>query len=160
MKNNTWYRSSLQCGAILLLAATAGLGINSLRTDGLSLSTDWSPAARMALASGENLLIPLEEAKDHFLARTALYLDARPKDTYDQGHIKGALNLPLEDLDDRYTDVVAHIPTDKLIITYCEGITCDLSEELARFLREDGFENVKVLADGWTVWRNAHLPVE
>jgi len=49
---------------------------------------------------------------------------------------------------------------DTLIITYCDGENCDLSHELAIFLRDMGFPNVKVLVNGWTVWQEMNLPVE
>ena len=45
----------------------------------------------------------------------AVYVDVRPKDQYELGHIKGAINIPLSDL-------IAHIkdlPPHKYIITYC-----------------------------------------
>jgi len=159
MNDKKWILSAVQSVAILLIAAIAGFGANGVRSDSLPLGTDWSPAARLALASGESLLIPLDKAREHFMGQTAIFIDARPRDSFDEGHIEGALSLPLHDLHDRYMDVVARIPPDRLIITYCDGESCLLSEELARFLIEDGFKNVKVLADGWTVWRDRQLPI-
>ena len=53
--------------------------------------------------------------------------------------------------------------TDKdaapMIITFCDGQSCRLSHELALFLREMGYENVRVLVNGWTLWQQAGLPV-
>jgi 3-mercaptopyruvate sulfurtransferase SseA len=46
------------------------------------------------------------------------------------------------------------------IITYCDGESCELSHELALFLKEMGFANVRVLVNGWTVWQQAGLPTE
>ena len=45
-----------------------------------------------------------------------------------------------------------------LVIT--DGESCDLSHELALFFKEMGFENVRVLVNGWTVWQQAGLPTE
>ena len=50
-------------------------------------------------------------------------------------------------------------PTDR-IITYCDGETCNLSHDLALFLTEMGFQDVKVLVNGWTVWLDNNQPVE
>jgi rhodanese-related sulfurtransferase len=47
-----------------------------------------------------------------------------------------------------------------MIITYCDGEHCDLSVELALYLKKMAFENVRVLVNGWTVWKQAGLPTE
>jgi len=45
----------------------------------------------------------------------AVWVDVRPKDQYEIGHIKGAINIPLSDLLTRLKD----LPPHKYIITYC-----------------------------------------
>ena len=45
----------------------------------------------------------------------AVYVDVRPKEQYDIGHIKGALSIPLGDLMTRLKEC----PPGKFIITYC-----------------------------------------
>ena len=45
----------------------------------------------------------------------AVWVDVRPKDAFDSGHIKGAINIPLSDILLRLKD----IPPKKEIITYC-----------------------------------------
>jgi 3-mercaptopyruvate sulfurtransferase SseA len=66
---------------------------------------------------------PLESAKrierteaiDMVKEGKAVFVDVRPKDQYDLGHIKGAINIPLSDLMTRLKD----LPPHKYIITYC-----------------------------------------
>jgi 3-mercaptopyruvate sulfurtransferase SseA len=45
----------------------------------------------------------------------AIFVDVRPKDAYDQEHIKGAINIPLSDLAKREKE----LPKNKFIVTYC-----------------------------------------
>jgi len=45
----------------------------------------------------------------------AVWVDVRPKDQYEIGHIKGAINIPLSDLLTRLKD----LPPHKYLITYC-----------------------------------------
>lgn len=47
--------------------------------------------------------------------KKAVWVDVRPKDQYEIGHIKGAINIPLGDLMTRLKD----LPPHKYIITYC-----------------------------------------
>ena len=55
---------------------------------------------------------------------------------------------------------MAGVSEESAVITYCDGETCELSMELAVFLRNAGYKNVKVLSNGWTVWKQNGLPVE
>jgi rhodanese-related sulfurtransferase len=47
-----------------------------------------------------------------------------------------------------------------MIITYCDGEGCALSNEMALFLKETGFENVRLLANGYTLWQQADLSMQ
>jgi hypothetical protein len=59
--------------------------------------------------------ITREEAIKMIKAKKAVFVDVRPKDAYDQAHIKGAINIPLGDILTRVKD----IPPKTFIITYC-----------------------------------------
>ena len=80
-------------------------------------------------------------------AGTAIVLDVRPEDEFRQGHLPGALNIPLAQLERRLAD----LPPDREIVAYCRGAWCVLSFEAGRLLRnrgylrrrEDGFRNGK-----------------
>jgi rhodanese-related sulfurtransferase len=45
----------------------------------------------------------------------AVLVDVRGVDTYKAGHIKGALNIPYGEIEERAKE----LPRDKKIITYC-----------------------------------------
>jgi len=59
--------------------------------------------------------ITLADAKKDFDAGTAIFVDTRAEISYQQEHIKGAINLPMEAVEVRYKE----IPTGKKIIAYC-----------------------------------------
>ena len=104
-------------------------------------------------------MIPLEEARDLFSAGQAIFLDARIPELYELGHIAGARNLPWEKFAEHYPRVIADMPKDATLITYCDGEGCPLSEELALALLTEGYANVRVLVNGWSVWHRQELPV-
>jgi rhodanese-related sulfurtransferase len=153
-------QSVWQCGAMFTLAVFLGFSINQFRDSRLPLFEDWSMEARLISSSGERLDITLIEAKKLFLQEAAIIIDARPNDDYEKGHIRGARSLPWHDVDKRFMEVTKDISVDTLIITYCDGETCELSHNLANFLLELGFNNVRILVNGWTKWQNADLPIE
>jgi rhodanese-related sulfurtransferase len=68
--------------------------------------------------------------------------------------------LPWHEVDDYFIEIVNDLDRNTRIITYCDGENCDLSHELALFLKQMGFQNTQVLVNGWTVWQESNLSVE
>ena len=95
-----------------------------------------------------------------FFAQSAVFVDARSNSQFIEGHIPGAYNLPQEDLERSLADFVVAYPLDALIVTYCDGEACELSNLAAMTLRDKGYTNVRVFFNGWTIWAIRNLPVE
>jgi rhodanese-related sulfurtransferase len=155
----TW-RAIWQSGLIFTLAAMAGLLMNQARSNTLPLVADWATEAGLTADSGESLVISLEEAKALCSDKDAVFLDARSPEDYAQGHIRCAQNIPWQSFDEYIDHVFETIPDNAWIVTYCDGEHCSLSEDLAKELLSMGYENMKVLLNGWTRWLEAGLPVE
>jgi len=145
---------------LVALSTVAALSVNALRSDRLPLIGDFSASARMTTATGERMDIGLEEAQALFAADAGVFIDARSAEDYARGHIRGARSLPWQDVDLNFMAVTADLELTTAIVTYCDGETCELSHDLAIFMRDAGFANTRVLVNGWTVWQEAGLPVE
>src|SRR5216683_1199904 len=98
-------------------------------------------------------------SRDELLQQTraglVTVLDVRPPDEFALGHLLGAVNIPLRDLEAR----LAEIDPSQEIIAYCRGPYCVLSYEAVAALRTRGFK-ARRLEDGFPEWRAAGLPVE
>ena len=149
-----------QTTAIVFLAVALGLLVNQLRPGRLPLVADWSPEAQLTLESGEILVISLDEARDSFFSEKAVFLDARSLELYKLGHITGARNLPWNAVDENFDAVMADIHQDALLIAYCDGESCSESKDLALDLFYRGYENVRVLVNGWSLWKEYQLPMD
>ena len=103
-------------------------------------------------------MLTLEEAKAIWEGNAAFFLDARAPADYEAGHIANAFNLPAEAFDEHFPQVAPMLSTERAIVVYCDGEECDLSHHLVDKLRERNFRNVRILRNGWTVWRTAGLP--
>lgn len=158
---NSWFQAVWQAGALVVLSAAVALTVNTLRTDQrLPLVGDFSVAARITTATGERMDISMEEAEKLFFTRAAIFVDARSTEDYVRGHIQGARSLPWQNVDIDFINVTADLALDIPIVTYCDGETCELSHDLALFLRDAGFLNAQVFVNGWTLWQQAGLPTE
>jgi hypothetical protein len=53
--------------------------------------------------------------RKRLMTETATFIDTHPKATFDAGHIPGAINITVQDLETKF----GSIPKDKRIIAYC-----------------------------------------
>ena len=84
-----------------------------------------------------------------------LLLDVRPPKEFEQGHIKGAVNISPESIAEKIND----IPHDKTVVAYCRGPYCAYSYKMVDALRQDGVEALR-LEEGFPEWKAAGLPFE
>lgn len=82
-------------------------------------------------------------------------LDVRPPDEFETGHLPGAVNIPLTELEARLGELDPGLE----IVAYCRGPWCVLSFEAVAALRARGFK-VRRLEDGLPEWKASGLPVE
>ncbi|RMG34713.1 MAG: ArsR family transcriptional regulator [Gammaproteobacteria bacterium] len=82
-------------------------------------------------------------------------LDVRPPEEYRAGHVPGAINVPLEELESQ----LAKLDPGREVVAYCRGAHCILAFEAVARLRGRGFRASR-LEDGFPEWRKAGLPVE
>jgi rhodanese-related sulfurtransferase len=89
-----------------------------------------------------------------------LFVDARPREAYERGHVLGALSLPMTTgvVDERALAIVRGART---VITYCDTSgDCASSKRLAGLLAEAGLPDVRVLRGGFPLWMENEYPAE
>lgn len=81
-------------------------------------------------------------------------LDVRPGDEFVQGHLPGALNIPLAELQSR----LGGLPLERDVVAYCRGPWCVLAFEAVALLRAAG-RTAHRLDGGLPEWRRSGRPV-
>ena len=99
--------------------------------------------------------LPREELLSRIKQGLVTIIDVRPAIEYNAGHVPGAINMPLDKLEERLGD----IDTDREIVAYCRGPHCVLAFDAVEKLRQQGFKANR-LEDGFPEWKTAGLPVE
>ena len=82
-------------------------------------------------------------------------LDVRPCEEYQAGHLPGAVNIPLSELEGR----LSKLPKSREVVAYCRGPYCVLAFEAVKLLRKRGFK-ARRLEAGLPEWRTKGFPVE
>ncbi|KXG76018.1 Coenzyme A disulfide reductase [Fervidicola ferrireducens] len=80
--------------------------------------------------------------------QNTVILDVRTKAEYELGHIEGSVNIPVDELRTRLSE----IPRDKEIVVYCQvGLRAYIA---TRILMQNGYK-VKNLSGGWKTYKAA-----
>jgi rhodanese-related sulfurtransferase len=104
-------------------------------------------------------------AKLHTMTRDQLHarlrdgdvvvLDVRPEPEYRAGHIRGAISIPIHDLEARLSE----IPRGAEVVAYCRGPYCVYADDAVRLLTRNGQAAFR-LEDGFPEWAASRLPVQ
>ncbi|MGD8812389.1 MAG: metalloregulator ArsR/SmtB family transcription factor [Thioalkalispiraceae bacterium] len=93
----------------------------------------------------------LERAHDGLVT----VIDVRPAEEFAAGHVPGAVNIPLNELEARLDE----LGEAQEVVAYCRGPHCILAFDAVARLREKGIK-ARRLEDGYPEWKTAGLPVE
>ncbi len=103
--------------------------------------------------------IPREELLERARDGLVTVLDVRPAEEYAAGHVPGAINIPLQELEQRLDELGEANDKNHEIVAYCRGPHCVLAFDAVARLREKGMK-ARRLEDGYPEWQVAGLPVE
>ncbi|MBI44646.1 MAG: hypothetical protein CMG66_00580 [Candidatus Marinimicrobia bacterium] len=106
--------------------------------------------------------IDISMAKSIYDQDIGIFIDARESIDFAEGHIEGSLNLPYSsesDYSKEFLDSLLY--ADKIIITYCSGEGCSLSEDLSYDLYENyNLYSVFYFEEGYPDWEKLNYPIK
>ena len=99
--------------------------------------------------------VPAKELLSRARKGLVTVLDVRPSEEFAAGHLPGAVNIPIRELEKRLKE----LPKGKEIVAYCRGPYCLMSYDAVALLRKKGL-SARRLEAGLPEWRLAGLPLE
>ncbi len=99
--------------------------------------------------------ISLKELRSKIKSDDVTIIDVRPKEEYMNGHLPGAVSIPMSELKSK----IKNLSGSKEIIAYCRGKYCVMAPEAAKILNKKGF-NTTIIQDDTNSWRFAGFEVE
>ena len=137
---------------VLLTGALAGYAawLGSVRERG--------PAPALAPAGGIPLL-RAAEAEELWRRDTTLFVDVRSPADYADGHIAGAVSLPEEEFEQRFSTLKPRLERARDLVVYCKSEDCGKSLWTAIRLRNLGLMQTHIYPAGWYDWKRHDLPV-
>lgn len=99
--------------------------------------------------------ITIEEYQDDFAERDDVQVvDVREADEYAEGHVPGAINIPLSDLQGRYQEIDKAKP---VVLVCAKGGRSAMAAEL---ITMKDYSNVYNLLEGTLGWQERGLPTD
>ena len=95
--------------------------------------------------SAETLQASIDGKEDFIL------VDVRKKGEFRSGHVKGALNLPLSNMEKGYNQ----LPQDKRVVLYCNS--ANRSNQAAWILLQHGYKKIEEM-EGYKFWVEKGFP--
>ena len=116
----------------------------------------WLLAGPARAADPELPALAPSEVTERTGADGALLLDVRTDEEWQQGHVPGARQVPIQELPERMGELEAW--RDRGVVVYCESGR--RAAKAADLLREAGFSDVSLLDGSMARWRAEGRPVE
>ena len=123
--------------------------------------------AEQQLADIERIMTTFSDGREEFVSidRNALLqrlqegtvtlLDVRPEPEFRNGHLAGAISMPITNLPERLRE----IPHDRQVVAYCRGPYCLFASDAVRLLRANGYNAIRY-EESVADWRADGLPIE
>lgn len=99
--------------------------------------------------SGPDYNISFEDLCRHVKDGTALVIDARTPAEFAQSHVRGAINIPADEVKAYTERDLRSVGPDQFIIIYCTSATCHASDLVYAHLQTQGFFNMRIFGPGW-----------
>jgi len=149
------------------ISVILALVVNALSPRGIALVGKWDSAKALISDNPEKNTVhrpgkidSVALAKSIFDKGDAIFVDARSQNDYENGHIPGAVSLPVAQFEAEIAFFLNRFPPGQPIVTYCSGRTCKDSHDLAQVLSDVGFTNVRIFIDGFPGWEAEGYPID
>ncbi len=153
-------RSLLQSIGIIIVSGALGIAVNAFRAEGIPLVERWQEKVLNEQLTGGLPSVSLKQVKEAYKSGDALLVDARDPEFFEQGHIPGAVSLPVRDFDSVFPRLEEQLRAAPRVITYCDGASCEMSVELTEKLLFAGVDWVEIFTGGMQQWQGAGQPIE
>jgi len=145
---------------ILLVSGVAAIVANLTHPNKIPWVQDWSAQVEGRAKKKNIRVVPLSVAWGSVQNGQGVFIDARPVREFEEGHIPGAVSIPLAGVDDQFETVGSLIDSGSELIVYCSNRECDDALLLAIALKTMGASDPLLFVGGFEAWEQSGGNVE
>ena len=144
-----------QVAALFVLSASLAFIINAMRDDRLPLIMPFPPTYQCPSSEKPGLPLDVREALKLFGKPGTVFVDARKRDAFQQGHIEGAQHIPYSFVESLSKETLDTLRDYKSVIVYCNREDSEASKLMAGELDQAALKGVAYLEEGFAGWVKA-----
>lgn len=144
-----------QVAALFVLSASLAFIINAMRDDRLPLIMPFPPTYQCPSSEKPGLPLDVREALKLFGKPGTVFVDARKRDAFQQGHIEGAQHIPYSFVESLSKETLDTLRDYKSVIVYCNREDSEASKLMAGELEQAALKGVAYLEEGFAGWVKA-----
>jgi rhodanese-related sulfurtransferase len=144
----------MQALIVLMFSVGLALAVNTLRSQGLALVVPFPPEYQcQSRASAGHPLKVAQALKSYMPGKEeAVFVDARPPELFEIGHIKGAIDVPYSFIESTPKEIIDRLKRFRTVIIYCNSNDSEKSKLMAGELSQAGVDGVFYLEGGFLEW--------
>jgi rhodanese-related sulfurtransferase len=137
---------------IVLLSAFMGCAFHAFDEVGFFSNSSALMSLKSRYISSTLMTYDVSQIKSLSAESDIYFIDARYREDYEQGHLPGAINLPVNSTQSSRRLALASIRKDKPVIVYCQSAGCAFSDTIASYLLREGYKDIRLFPGGWQAW--------
>jgi rhodanese-related sulfurtransferase len=142
--------------ALIVLMFSTGLAftVNALRSQGLPLVAPFPPEYQCPSLTPAGRPLKVAQALKSNIPgqKDVVFVDARPRELFEIGHIKGAIDVPYSFIEPTPKEIIDRLKRFRTVIIYCNTKDSEESKLMAGELSQAGVERVFYLEGGFLEW--------
>lgn len=146
------------CGqalSVLLISVALAFAVNAIRKQSLPLVMPFPPEYQCPSLVQYGVPVKVEQALSMFARPDAAFVDARPQEDFEKGHIEGATNIPYSFIEPITKDTLFQLRRFRAVIVYCNTKDTEKSMLMAGELSKAGVDGAVYLEGGFLEWVQA-----
>ncbi len=141
---------------LLGISITLAWVVNVSRPEPLPWLGDYTARKMQEAAKGGVQALTVAQAREAWESGARAFIDARDPMEFEQEHIPGAVNIPVDAvMDGSIEKLAASFAKDRPLLFYCGNLACPKSKELAQAFKDLGYTALAVMPEGLDGWKAA-----
>jgi rhodanese-related sulfurtransferase len=152
---NELKKIAAQMAAVLLFSASLAFITNAARDDRLPLIMPFPPTYQCPSYEKPGLPMDVLEALKLFGKPGIVFIDARTREAFQEGHIEGARHIPYSFVEPLSKESLDTLRAYESVIVYCNREDSEASKLMAGELAQAGLKGAAYLEKGFAGWVKA-----
>ncbi len=150
-----------QTAGLVLFLAFFGIGYHAIAEIGFLKNPSAVAEVTRRFYSVDIPEIPLAEMERVIAEEpeTRIY-DARYRSSYEKGTILRAVSMPINSNLEERERLLSGVEKNSRIIVFCQSSECGYADEVAQFLKFNGYRNTVIYRGGWREWKQKKERIE